>query len=591
AEDMHPQIRDAATGKVHAVLKGHLAKVNCVDWHPTRPLIATGADDNAVRFWDAETGTCLQMISVRGDVTLLAWEPSGRRLACATSADEDGLVVIDTSESRASLLQGDGRSFGALQNFRANRSLTWSPDGQAVAATMSTGAYNQDHQVAVFDVENQRLLREPFASAGIRWKPDGHELADYLRSSRSGEIQIFDAVTNEEIGRLTGHSAQLVHFQFSPSGDYLATAGFDKTIRIWDFDTRQSKRIFQEHPRAVNALKWSRSGDRILSASWDKDTRNWQVDQSCVRRIVTNRKSAEIDSAEILDIDWHPNDQWLAAVGPKTAGVWDVDSGELLSSQTKSDGGKWFGGCEWSPQGKRLVFYGGGANIHNVDSDGVLNLNQRIGGWVHRLDWHPQGTHLLVAALKSVSVVESSRVSKISKWMELEALSTSSSRHAAIRWNPQQSDVFAIATGKRIAIFSQNGKTLVELSGHEEEVLDVDWHPNGQQLVSASSDGTARIWDATTGQELRTLLGHSNLVQQVSWAPDGSRVASAGRDGTVKLWHTATGIEILSLDDLGSAVTCVAWSHDGTRLAAGNLRGEIVIWDASRGYVKNEPTR
>src|SRR5262249_2950422 len=73
---------------------------------------------------------------------------------------------------------------------------------------------------------------------------------------------------------------------------------------------------------------------------------------------------------------------------------------------------------------------------------------------------------------------------------------------------------------------------LLTLQGHERAVYDICFSPDGRLLASASSDTTAKIWDADTGQEVRTLR-HSNKVSGVCFSPDGKRLASAGEDGTV----------------------------------------------------------
>jgi eukaryotic-like serine/threonine-protein kinase len=60
--------------------------------------------------------------------------------------------------------------------------------------------------------------------------------------------------------------------------------------------------------------------------------------------------------------------------------------------------------------------------------------------------------------------------------------------------------------------------------------------PDGMRLASGSDDGTAKLWDVTTGQELLTLKGYSNTVLSVAFSPDGQRLATGNDDGTATLW-------------------------------------------------------
>ncbi len=80
----------------------------------------------------------------------------------------------------------------------------------------------------------------------------------------------------------------------------------------------------------------------------------------------------------------------------------------------------------------------------------------------------------------------------------------------------------------------KTGKTL-RLMNHEEAVCDVDLSPNGRRLVTASADGTVRLWDAATGAELAILKGHAGQVWSARFSMDGDSIISVGSDG-VRTW-------------------------------------------------------
>jgi WD40 repeat protein len=65
--------------------------------------------------------------------------------------------------------------------------------------------------------------------------------------------------------------------------------------------------------------------------------------------------------------------------------------------------------------------------------------------------------------------------------------------------------------------------------------------PDGTRIVTTSSDGTARVWDAATGQVQLTLTGHTGWVRGGGFSPDGTRIVTAGDDGTARVWDAATG--------------------------------------------------
>ena len=83
--------------------------------------------------------------------------------------------------------------------------------------------------------------------------------------------------------------------------------------------------------------------------------------------------------------------------------------------------------------------------------------------------------------------------------------------------------------------------------GHTAGVDSVCVSPDGRRILSASDDGTVRLWDLETGAELRCFRGHSQFVHAVAFLPDGKRLVSGSRDRTVRIWDAETGEELQRL--------------------------------------------
>jgi WD40 repeat protein len=64
----------------------------------------------------------------------------------------------------------------------------------------------------------------------------------------------------------------------------------------------------------------------------------------------------------------------------------------------------------------------------------------------------------------------------------------------------------------------------------------VAFSPDGQRLATVSWDRTAKVWDATSGQELVTLSGHQDAVTGVAFSPDGKLLATSSFDGTARVY-------------------------------------------------------
>lgn len=121
------------------------------------------------------------------------------------------------------------------------------------------------------------------------------------------------------------------------------------------------------------------------------------------------------------------------------------------------------------------------------------------------------------------------------------------------------------------------------LSGHTKSVNSVDWSPDEKKLATASLDGTARIWDAQTGNELLMLEGHQGRVTLAIWSPDGSQIATTGEDGNIRIWNSGNGELLRNIEANNGEVYSLAWAPNSLRIFSGHGDGGIRIWQVDSG--------
>lgn len=136
---------------------------------------------------------------------------------------------------------------------------------------------------------------------------------------------------------------------------------------------------------------------------------------------------------------------------------------------------------------------------------------------------------------------------------------------------------------------ASDGKELHRLAGHTGAVRAVSFAPDGRTLATGSFDGTVRVWNLDTGAQVLKIDAHDGYVERAFYLPDGKRIISCGgpsdgRDargegGTAKLWDAATGEKLRAWrgPDWHDLVA-LAVSPDGRTVATGARDNLVRLW-------------
>jgi WD40 repeat protein/serine/threonine protein kinase len=137
----------------------------------------------------------------------------------------------------------------------------------------------------------------------------------------------------------------------------------------------------------------------------------------------------------------------------------------------------------------------------------------------------------------------------------------------------------------RLGAVLRQGPKLVGMWFHEHEVFGA-FSPDGRLVVTASHDGTARVWDAATGKAVTPPLKHPPGSGCAAFSPDGRRVATGGgnlKEGSARVWDAATGEPVTPSLPHKAWVSTIAFSPDGRRVVTAGKDGTARVWDASTG--------
>jgi len=250
SEDRSAKLWEFPSGEPVASFHGHTDFVNTVAFRPDGREIVTGGMDGSLRFWDLRTSRpvvvqhtgWVEHLAIRRDGLRVLSDTGHFRVANDTSKGWNPFTgEVDPLLTGASLptLPADFAMGSGFERFTVN-----SPDGMLRAQASYAG-----HFVSLSNSKD-------FANSAV-----------VIREVASGRA----------IHMLTGHSAEVVSLAFSPDGRRLATASFDRTIKLWNTSTGMDVFTLRGHTAGVVALVFSPDGNLLVSGGIDHTARVWNA--------------------------------------------------------------------------------------------------------------------------------------------------------------------------------------------------------------------------------------------------------------------------------------------------------------------------
>jgi WD40 repeat protein len=572
-------VRDRATGRVRE-LQGTSDGHTAVAFSRDGRWVAVGGDDGrfgagVVELWDTKTWSEIRSLPFQGsNPHALAFSPDSRRLA---AGHDDAMVrVWDVATGNLRSLPGQRK---------AVRDVAWSADGRLLASA------SRDMTIRIWDArtyEPRATLLHQRPVFGLAFHPGSRLLAsatgDELDSSR-GDLTLWDVHAARVVRKAPALAAMVRKVCFSPDGRRLATAGWDRVVRIWDAATLEELLPLTGQPGLVKCISFSQDGNELVSAGDDGSIRVWNA--APLREPARHQplRSFSDDERPIFALSLTPDGRRLIFAGEDhTARVLDVDTGrELLAYRQHSYP---INALAVRPDSQAVAtasYYW--PNAPNADDLAIRIWDPRTGADLGQIRSHEPGVSALAFHPDGIRLASASPDGTVRLWNtrtreQLHQFLNLSCWVYTVAFSPDGNRLAAAGEDGAIHVWDVPTRQLVHvLHGHTQRVVALAFHPASILLASASVDGTVRIWSRFIPSDERLLDGARG--RGLAWSPNGQHLAVSGAGGVLKVWEPSSGRRVLTLQGHADDITATAYTPDGGRLVSAGWDGAIRLWDTA----------
>ena len=562
-----------------------------------------------VSVWKTNTNDSL-IISEEIPVTEMSFDYSSRFLAIACS---DSMVRVWDVVNQKEIVR--------IPHDSPVKDVAFSPDGAYLAIVSS------DNIVRIWDFikgEEFTKIECDYDLLETSFSPDGNLLA--TGDSRS-KAQIWELSTKMEIATLP-HNGPVGNLVFSPNSKYLATTS-GQVARLWSiYGSKELMRV--SHPAFLRSIAYSSSGNFIVSASFDGTIRIWEP-------VETLKSSFMEYQSKITGVKFSPNGLYLTTFcADGIAHIWDLQKTEL-SLQFRYNNN--FNTVSYSPSGNYMA--SSADNVLRIyDMNDYQEINQiPFEGRVNAVAFSPDGEFIVAAnndttlrlfelSGKQITRIKCENIiNNIAFGLSRDFLAAGSDSSSISCWdigkereiwrNKYENKILDInfcGDGKYVMVAENGPSVQVFKSDDGLEIAQIDhgsyiWSaavsPEGKYIatcggitgyspfypggilegITFSSEArseiltvgiASKIWNLKTGN-LITELNHENYVTDLVFSPDGQFLATSSRDKTTRIWSVANWQETARLNQ-ESTVWAIAFSPDGKYLATAAEDRTVRIW-------------
>jgi len=532
---------------------------------------------------------------------------TARRLTGALAVLLAGALLLAgiAARQRGDALSAQGQARAeqkvAFSRELAANAITQLPVDPELSVLLATRAVQTADTPQAADALRQSLaqsaLRATLHATGgqvvsARFSPDGRRvLTTSYRSTTNASnadntTEIWDARTGRGVAVLRGVGTSAT---FSPDGRLVATGDASGGVRLWDARTGWPAGTLKGHTAFIRDVQFSPDGRLVVTASSDATARVWDARTGRTVAVLRGHQT-QVDNAQ-----FSPDGRLIATTSDDGAmRLWDAPSGRPRAV-LRVPASSLLNLAAFSPDSRYVA---------TVNDNKARVWDARTGRAVAALS-SPRSDPLgsLVDCITFMhsghTVVTGGIDQTVRVWDALTGQNTRTLRgHTgnigggigggidSVAVSPDDQYILSSSTDGTARVWEAPGTTLTTLRGHTGEVDDAAFSPDGDRVVTAGADGTARIW-VSANMLVRTLNGQEGAVNDAAYSPNGRYIATADGRRVAQVWTTATGQRLATLRGHTDIVEGVLFSRDSRHVLTLSDDGTARLWDTPGGALKD----
>ena len=366
-------------------------------------------------------------------------------------------------------------------------------------------------------------------------------------------------------------------------GKTIWSAGFDKTVRLWDLDGR--RQIGQlDHEEGVFAAASSPDGrwlatvtsDPLQSLLW-RPVRLWDLSAHLATVVASNYMPRAV-------MEFSPNNTLLAFQDPNKFHLFDEKAGREIASLSAVRNDTLYLGLAFSPDARTVAYCEGRSGtiiLWNIEGQTLVSSLKEHTDYVLALAFSPDGERLASGG--------DDRTIRIWNVAQRKAMVITNQTYSIQRlaFSPDGRTLAVASLDQYVKILdADNGELQRELRGHRGLVTCLAFSREGRSLITGSTDSTVRVWDTMPQETPRTVqqLPTGATREDPRLSPDGQHLLTVFTNGMFSLWDTLRFIESQRYPLPWSNTTAWAVAPGGKLAAFGNGTGQCNVWDVPAGH-------